>query len=56
LIVDKAFDDNLYVYIAGRIGEKTIFYRWFALKVFDNFNDAEWFEKKDWYLQAKMRK
>jgi len=47
LVVGKAFDDNLYVYIAGRIREKTIFYRGFALKVFDNFNDVEWFEKKN---------
>lgn len=26
VVVSKAFDDNLYVYIAGRIGEEKIFY------------------------------
>gem|GEM_PF-3797944 len=44
VVVGKALDD-LHVYIAGRIkqGEKKIFYRGFFLKVFDNFNDVEWF-------------
>jgi len=30
VVVGKAFDDDLYVYISGRIGEKKIFYKGFT--------------------------
>jgi len=52
VVIGKAFDDDLYVYVSGRIKEDKIFYRGFTLKVFDNFNSIEGFEKIDWYMQS----
>jgi hypothetical protein len=50
--VGKAFDDDLYVYVSGRIGDNKIFYRGFTLKVLDNFDNIEGFERMNWYMQA----
>jgi len=47
LVVGKAFDDDLYVYVSGRIREDKIFYRGFTLKVLDNFNNIEGFYSGD---------
>ena len=40
MVVGKAFDDDLYAYVSGRIREDQIFYKGFTLKVFDNFSDS----------------
>ena len=52
LVVGKAFDDDLYVYVSDRPSENKIFYKGFTLKVLDNFNSIEGFEKMDWYMQS----
>jgi hypothetical protein len=52
LVVGKAFNDDLYVYVSGRIREDKIFYRGFTLKVLDNFDNIEGFERMNWYMQS----
>jgi len=52
IVVGKAFNDDLHVHVSGRIKENKIFYKGFTLKVFDNFNSTEGFEKMNWYMQA----
>jgi len=39
-------------YVSGRIREDKIIYRGFTLRVFDNFDNIESFEKMNWYMQA----
>jgi len=51
VVVGKAFDDDLYVYVSDRPSENKIFYKGFTLKVLDNFNSIEGFEKMNWYMQ-----
>jgi hypothetical protein len=51
VVVGKAFDDDLYVYVSDRPSEDKIFYKGFTLKVLDNFNSIEGFEKMSWYMQ-----
>ncbi|MCL7389134.1 MAG: hypothetical protein LZ173_04265, partial [Thaumarchaeota archaeon] len=41
IVIGKAFNDDLYIYVSGRIREDKILYRGFTLKVFDNFNNIE---------------
>jgi len=52
VVVGKAFDDDSYVYVSGKIGENKIFYKRFTLKVLDNFNSIEGFERANWYMQS----
>jgi hypothetical protein len=52
VVVGKAFDDDLYVYVSGRVKDDKIFYKGFTLKVFNNFDNVEGFEKMNWYMQA----
>jgi len=51
VVIGKAFDDDLYVYASDRPSENKIFYKGFTLKVLDNFNSIEGFEKMSWYMQ-----
>ncbi|MCL7383877.1 MAG: hypothetical protein LZ174_06285 [Thaumarchaeota archaeon] len=51
VVVGKAFDDDLYVYVSGKVKEDKIFYKGFTLNVFDNFDNVEGFEKMNWYMQ-----
>jgi hypothetical protein len=51
VVVGKAFDDDLYVYASDRPSENKIFYKGFTLKVLDNFNSIDSFEKMNWYMQ-----
>jgi hypothetical protein len=51
VVIGKAFDDDLYVYVSDRPSENKIFYKGFILKVLDNFNNVEGFEKMNWYMQ-----
>ena len=52
VVVSKAFDDDLYVYVSSRIRKDRIFYRRFTSKVFDNFNNIVKFEKYS-YMQGE---
>jgi hypothetical protein len=52
VVVVRAFDDYLYVYVSGRIGENKILYKGFTLKVLDNLNNIEGFERMNWYMQT----
>jgi hypothetical protein len=54
IVVGKAFDDDLYVYVSDRPSENKIFYKGFTLKVLDNFNSIESFEKMNWYSRMWM--
>ncbi|MCL7384295.1 MAG: hypothetical protein LZ167_07000 [Thaumarchaeota archaeon] len=52
MVVGKAFDDDLYVYVSDRPSENKIFYKGFTLKVLDNnFKSIEGFEEMNWYMQ-----
>jgi hypothetical protein len=52
VVVGKAFDDDLYVYVSDRPSENKIFYKGFTLKVLDNFNIIEGFERMNWHMQV----
>ena len=51
VVVGKAFDDELYVYVSDRPSENKIFYKGFTLKVLDNIKSIDSFEKMNWYMQ-----
>jgi hypothetical protein len=51
VVIGKAFDDDLYVYVSDRPSENKIFYNGFTLKILDNFKSIEGFEKMSWYMQ-----
>jgi hypothetical protein len=41
VVIWKAFDDDLYVYVSDRPSENKIFYNGFTLKILDNFKSIE---------------
>jgi len=51
VVIGKAFDDDLYVYVSDRPSENKIFYKGFTLKVLDNIKSIDSFEKMNWYMQ-----
>ena len=52
IVVGKAFDDNLYVYVAGKVEEGKIVYNGLDVMVISRFNNIEGFEKMNWYMQS----
>jgi hypothetical protein len=52
IVVGKVFNDDLYIYVSGRIIEDKILYRRFTLNVFDNLNSIDCFERASWYMQS----
>jgi hypothetical protein len=52
IVVGKAFNDDLYIYVSSRIRKDKILYRRFTLNVFDNLNSIDDFERANWYMQS----
>jgi hypothetical protein len=52
LVVGKAFDDDLYVYVVDRVEEEKIVYNGLDVKVIGGFNNIDDFEKMSWYTQV----
>jgi hypothetical protein len=52
LVVGKAFDDDLYVYVVDRVEEEKTVYNGLNVKVMGGFNDIESSERMSWYMQV----
>jgi hypothetical protein len=52
VVVGKAFDDNLYVYVVDRVEEEKIVYNGLDVKVIGGFSNVEGFERMSWYMQS----
>jgi hypothetical protein len=51
VVVRKAFDDDLYVYVVDRVGEGKIVYNGLHVMV-GGLNSIEGFERMNWYMQT----
>lgn len=51
VVVGKAYDDDLYVYVIGDSREGRIDYNSFSIEVFDGFDNFNRFEGMKWYMQ-----
>jgi hypothetical protein len=52
VVIGKAFDDDLYVYVAGKVEEGKIVYNGLDVMVISRFNNIKGFEKMNWYMQS----
>jgi hypothetical protein len=52
VVVGKAFDDDLYVYVVDRVEEEKIVYNGLPVKIIGGFSNVEGFERMSWYMQV----
>jgi hypothetical protein len=52
VVIGKAFDYDLYVYVAGKVEEGKIVYNGLDVMVISRFNNVEGFERMSWYMQS----